>query len=54
MLVGRKKQQTFYGYKNHATVDLESKLIIRTEVTDASVHHSQALDAVTREGDPET
>jgi len=50
----KKNQQTFYGYKNHATVDLESKLIIRAEVTDASVHDSQALDAVTREGDPET
>lgn len=50
----KKNQQTFYGYKNHANVDLESKLIIRAEVTDASVHDSQALDSVTREGDSET
>lgn len=50
----KKNQQTFYGYKNHANVDLESKLIVRAEVTDASVHDSQALDSVTREGDSET
>ena len=50
----KKNQQTFYGYKNHANVDLESKLIVRAEVTDASVHDSQALDSVTRQGDPET
>ena len=35
-------------------VDLESKLIVRAEVTDASVHDSQALDAITRQGDPQT
>jgi transposase, IS5 family len=50
----KKNQQTFYGYKNHANVDLESKLIVRAEVTDASVHDSQALDSVTCEGDAET
>ncbi len=50
----KKNQQTFYGYKNHANVDLESKLIVRAEVTDASVHDSQALDSITREGDAET
>lgn len=50
----KKNQQTFYGYKNHVNVDLESKLVVRGEVTDAAVHDSQALDAVTREGDPET
>ena len=50
----KKNQQTFYGYKNHANVDLESKLIVRAEVTDASVHDSQALDSVTYEGDAET
>jgi IS5 family transposase len=50
----KKNQQVFYGYKNHVNVDLESKLIIRSEVTDAAVHDSQALDAVTRKGDPET
>lgn len=50
----KKNQQTFYGYKNHANIDLESKLIVRAEVTDASVHDSQALDSITREGDAET
>jgi transposase, IS5 family len=50
----KKNQQTFYGYKNHVNVDLESKLIVRAEVTDAAVHDSQALDAITRQGDPET
>jgi IS5 family transposase len=50
----KKNQQTFHGYKNHVNVDLESKLIVRAEVAGASVHDSQALDAITREGDPET
>jgi IS5 family transposase len=50
----KKNQQVFYGYKNHVNVDLESKLIVRTAVTDASVHDSQALDVLTCEGDPET
>lgn len=49
-----KNKQVFYGYKNHVNVDLESKLVVRGEVTAASVHDSQALDAVTREGDAET
>jgi len=50
----KKNQQVFFGYKNHVNVDLESKLIVRSVVTDASVHDSQALDALTHEGDPET
>lgn len=50
----KKNHQTFFGYKNHVTVDFESKLIIRAEVTDASVHDSQALDLVTRQGDAQT
>ncbi len=50
----KKNNQTFYGYKNHLNVDLESKLITRTVVTDASVHDSQALDSLTEEGDPPT
>jgi IS5 family transposase len=50
----KKNQQVFYGYKNHVNVDLESKLIVRAAVTDASVHDSQALDAVTRNGDAVT
>ena len=50
----KKNEQTFYGYKNHINVDEESKLIIRSAVTDASVHDSQALDAVTEIGDAPT
>jgi IS5 family transposase len=50
----KKGDETHYGYKNHANVDRESKLIIRAAVTDASVHDSQALDRITRAGDPET
>ena len=50
----KKNNDTYYGYKNHVNVDLESKLIIAAAVTDASVHDSQALDAVTSAGDGPT
>jgi IS5 family transposase len=50
----KKHDVAYFGYKNHANVDLESKLIIRAVVTDASVHDSQALDAVTHKGDGPT
>jgi IS5 family transposase len=50
----KKNDEKHYGYKNHVNIDLEGKLIIRAEVTDAAVHDSQALDLLTREGDPET
>lgn len=36
----------FYGYKNHANVDVKHKLIRKYKVTDASVHDSQELDCV--------
>jgi IS5 family transposase len=39
----KKKNQVFYGYKDHVKVDEKSKLIIGYEVTDASVHDSQPL-----------
>ena len=42
----KKSNQNYYGYKNHAKVDAGSKLIERYEITDASVHDSQALDAL--------
>ena len=42
----KKNNQHYYGYKNHAKVDAGSKLIARYEITDASVHDSQALDAL--------
>jgi IS5 family transposase len=50
----KKNDQNYYGYKDHVVADLESKLIVRTEVTTASEHDSQALDSLTRPGDPET
>lgn len=50
----KKNNETFYGYKNHVTADKESKLITRCQVTNASVHDSQALDDLVREGDPDT
>jgi len=39
----KKNGETFYGYKNHAKADTESKFINTYCVTDASVHDSQAL-----------
>ena len=50
----KKNDVSFYGYKNHINMDEASKLIIRSTVTDASVHDSQALDAVTEPGDGPT
>ena len=50
----QKNDVNFYGYKDHVVADLESKLIVRAEVTSASQHDSQALDSLTRPGDPET
>ncbi len=50
----KKNNETYYGYKDHIVADLESKLIVRAAVTSASEHDSQALDKLTRQGDPET
>jgi IS5 family transposase len=50
----KKHDIAYFGYKNHVNVDLESKLIICAAVTDASVHDSKALDAVTQKGDAPT
>ena len=47
----KKNNETFYGYKNHAKVDAKSKFINTYTVTDASVHDSQALDALLNEND---
>lgn len=40
----KKNEETFYGYKNHAKVDTQSKFINTYVVTDASVHDSQVLE----------
>jgi IS5 family transposase len=50
----KKNEQHYYDYKDHVVADLESKLIVRAEVTPASEHDRQALDSLTRPGDPET
>ena len=47
----KKNNVSYYGYKNHAKVDGKSKLITNYQVTDASVHDSQALDALLSEED---
>lgn len=40
----KKNNVSYYGYKNHVKVDAKSKLIVKYEVTDASVHDSQVLE----------
>jgi len=47
----KKNGENFYGYKDHTKVDLKTKLIANYEVTDASVHDSQALDDLLEESD---
>lgn len=47
----RKNNQNYYGYKNHTKVDQKSKLIDGYHVTDASVHDSQALEALLDQAD---
>jgi len=39
----KKHGQSYYGYKNHVSVDREHKLVRRFSVTDAAVHDSQVL-----------
>ncbi len=47
----KKNNQSYYGYKNHAKVDLKSKLIIRSETTSAEVHDSQVFKQLLDEKD---
>lgn len=47
----KKNNQNYYGYKNHTKVDQKSKLIDGYQVTDASVHDSQALESLLDETD---
>lgn len=42
----KKHGRSYFGYKNHIGVDKQNKLIRKWDVTDASVHDSQKLDAV--------
>jgi len=39
----KKRNVSYFGYKNHVNVDAEHKFIRRFEVTSASVHDSQAV-----------
>jgi transposase, IS5 family len=47
----KKNNVSYYGYKNHVKVDSKSKLIVKYEVTDASVHDSQVLENLLDEKD---
>lgn len=47
----KKNAQTFFGYKNHIKVIILTKLIDTAAVTVASVHDSQAVDALVQAGD---
>jgi transposase, IS5 family len=47
----KKNEETFFGYKDHVKVDVESKLITGGEVTDASVHDSQVIEQLVDESD---
>lgn len=47
----KKNNTSFYGYKNHVKSDTKTKLIEEFEVTDASVHDSQAIDALLTDKD---
>jgi transposase, IS5 family len=40
----KKNDESFYGYKNHISVDKAHKLIRKWDATDAAVHDSQKLD----------
>jgi len=47
----KKNNETHYGYKNHAKVDAESKLIDSYKTTDASTHDSQVFEQLLDEKD---
>jgi len=42
----KKHAKSYYGYKNHISIDAEHKLIRAYRATPANVHDSQAFDAV--------
>jgi transposase, IS5 family len=44
----KKNHQSHYGYKGHINIDAATKLITQWVATDASVHDSQAIEAVLR------
>jgi IS5 family transposase len=42
----KKNNQNYYGYKNHANVDQDNKLVQTYEVTHAAVHDSQVFEGL--------
>lgn len=44
----KKNNQSHYGYKDHINIDSATKLITQWVASDASVHDSQAIEAVLR------
>ena len=47
----KKRNQHYYGYKNHTKIDSDSKLIETYNVTPASTRDSQALDELLKDTD---
>ena len=47
----KKNNVNYFGYKNHVKTDSKSKIITKYMVTDASVHDSQAIEALLDEKD---
>lgn len=47
----KKRDETHYGYKNHAKVCRKTKLIRGYDTTDASVHDSKVSDSLIDDGD---
>lgn len=47
----KKNNETHFGWKNHAKVDLRSKLIISSQTTAANVHDSQVMKSLLDEKD---
>lgn len=46
-----KNKEKHYGYKNHAKVEVKSKIVREYAVTDASVHDSQVVEPLLNEKD---
>ena len=42
----KKNDQSFFGYKNHVTIDAKNKLIRAFETTSAEVHDSQVFESI--------
>jgi IS5 family transposase len=42
----KKNEQTFFGYKNHVTIDVKNKLIREYDTTSAEVHDSQIFEDI--------